>query len=300
MSGIPVLDIGGAGDVLSIGGDYVLAIGGNPPVLPSSPGGNARQNYADLGPADFEAAIAQRLLPRGLAWTRVAGSVLQSYWRVVADAIAAVHARAGVLTEVESFPPSSVELLSDWETVLGLPDSCLGVGPTTSARQALVAERLAATGGQSIGYFEALAAQLGATITIEEFAPFRAGIDVAAAGTVVATWFEASVSAAGAPLWVIARHAGAGIGALRGASWAYVWLVTIAGTQLQWFLAGISSAGEGLWTVPGGPVACEILRLAPAHTIVMFAAAENVNSTLGAVGPFLADYSLTDTEAYVT
>ena len=219
--------------------------------------------YAGLGPVDFEAAIAERLLPRGLAWTRLAGTVLQGFWRTIADALGAVHARSAALTERESFPPTSVELLSDWERVLGLPDPCLGVNPATSARQASVAARIAANGGQSVPYFEALAVSLGGTIEVTEYAPFRFGID-----------------SFGEPL--------------RAASWAYTWLVTLSGTSLFWFEFGASAWGEPFWQVPGGAIACEIQRLAPAHTLVLFGS--SLSDTSGA---FLFDYSLTDSSALI-
>lgn len=236
---------------------------GPPDGPPAPPAGPVVPNYAALGAADFETAIAERLLPRGLAWTRVAGSVLQRFWRVIADAIAGVHARTADLTEREAWPPASVELLPDWERVLGLPDPCLGANPVTSARQASVAARLAATGGQSIPYFVQLAQLLGGTIAVTEYQPFRLGVDA---------W--------GDPL--------------RGASWAYVWQVELSGASLFWFEFGASTWGEPFWQVLGGAIACEIKRLSPAHTMVVFTAAEGLNP-----GPFLADISLTDSLAVV-
>lgn len=143
------------------------------------------------------------------------------------------------LTEVEAFPPTSVELLPDWEEVLGLPDPCLGANPVTAARQAAVAARLAATGGQSVPYYEALATNLGASISVTEYAPWRWGVD--------ALW---------AP-W-------------RNATWAYVWLVTLnqgAAFDFEW---GVSAYWEPFWQIANGPVQCEIQRLAPAHTQVEF------------------------------
>jgi uncharacterized protein YmfQ (DUF2313 family) len=255
-------------------------------------------NWAALQPADFETAVAQRLLPRGAAWTRLVGSVLQRVWNVIADAVAAVHGRSAALTEIEGFPPTSVELLPDWETVFGLPDPCLGLSPTTAARQQAVAARLIATGGQSVGYFAGLAAALGATVEVTEYAPFRASVDVAGAAPNVIGYFEASVSAAGDGLWTLSTAGAFAGGALRNASWAYVWLVTLTGTEVEYFHAEQSHAGEPLWSLPGGVVACEIQRLAPAHTLVLFGAAQGVQSSLGAGGPFIADFSLTDSAAY--
>jgi uncharacterized protein YmfQ (DUF2313 family) len=196
-------------------------------------------NYAQLGPADFEEAVARRLPPRGLAWPRQPGGVFQGFWTAVANGLAAFHAREAVLTETEAFPPTSVELLSPWEDVLGLPDPCLGPNPITSARQAAVAARLAATGGQSVPYFEQLAANLGGEITITEYAPYRLGVDTC--------W---------APL--------------RNPSWAYVWLVTLTNEAAFAFEIGVSSCWEPLWQIANDPIQCEIQRLSPAHTQVNF------------------------------
>jgi uncharacterized protein YmfQ (DUF2313 family) len=195
--------------------------------------------YANLQPADFEEAVARKLPPRGKAWTRLLGSIFQGFWRVIADALAAVHARSADLTELEAFPPTSVELLSQWETVLGLPDPCLPTPSSTAARQAAVALRLTATGGQSVSYFETVAAQLGASISITEFAPFRWGIN---------KWTQPLLTA----------------------SYANTWEVTLLGSSQFFFLWGVSSWGEPYWQ-PGLPaVQCELLRLAPAHTKVLF------------------------------
>lgn len=199
------------------------------------------QNYAALGPAQFEEQIARKLPPRGLAWTRMLGTVFQTFWQVMADAIAAVHARAGVLSETEAFPPTSVELLPDWETVFGLPDPCLPTPSSTGARQAAVAARLAATGGQSVPYFEQLAENLGGEISVTEYAPFRIG-----------------VNGPTQPIYP--------------ADWAYIWEVTLEDTPTFYFQCGISGAGEPLWQFGQAPIQCEISRLAPAHTQVEFAA----------------------------
>ncbi len=196
-------------------------------------------NYAGLGAADFEDAVARKLPPRGLAWTRQVGSVFQGFWRAIADALAAFHAREAQLTELEAFPPTSVELLPDWERVLGLPDPCLGVNPVIAARQAAVAAKLAATGGQSVPYFIALAATLGATISVTEYAPYRIGVDTC--------WSP-----------------------MRCPAWAYVWLVTLEGQAAFDFEIGSSGCWEPFWTIANGPVQCEIQRLAPAHTQVKF------------------------------
>ncbi len=125
-------------------------------------------NAAQLGPGNFQSAVG-RLAPMGLVWPSKGGGVFQGFWNAVAGTLAAFHAREGILTEIEAFPPTSVELLPDWEEVLGLPDPCLGSNPVTAARQAAVRARLAASGGQSVPYYIGVAADLGATIAITEY-----------------------------------------------------------------------------------------------------------------------------------
>jgi uncharacterized protein YmfQ (DUF2313 family) len=196
-------------------------------------------NFAGLGAPDFAEAVARKLPPRGLAWTRQIGSIFGGFWTAIADALAAFHATEAQLTEIEAFPPASVQLLGRWEAVLGLPDPCLGANPVTAARQAAVAARLAASGGQSVPYFLALAANLGATISITPYAPYRAGVD--------SCW---------API--------------RNPSWAYTWLVTLLDQAVFDFDIGVSGCWEPLWQTANGPVVCEINRLAPAHTEVEF------------------------------
>lgn len=72
-----------------------------------------------------------------------------------------------MLQEID--PRTAVWLLADFERVLG-PDPCgRDQGALTPAqRQALAYQRLTAAGGQSIGFFEALAAAAGYAIQIIE------------------------------------------------------------------------------------------------------------------------------------
>lgn len=211
----------------------------------------------DLGVDDFLAAL-QNLLPRGRAWPRDGDANLTAVLSGIAAAWAAGHARQRELIE-DAFPSTTVELLPEWEASLGLPDPCFGPNPLTSARQAAVVARFTASGGQSIAYFQALADSYGSAVTVTEYAPFRAGIDVA-------------------------------MTPLRCAAWAHIWLVTLTSATLFRFEAQISTAGQPLWTLGVGAVGCEIIRLKPGHTIVEFASAEGVP----AAGMFQADLSLTD------
>lgn len=139
----------------------------------------------------------------------------------------------------DAFPSTTVELLTEWEETLGLPDPCAGESPTLAQRRAQVVARLTDNGGASVPYFIAFAAALGYDITITEFAPSRAGI----------------------------MRAG---DAVRGDGWAYVWLISAPGYTPVMFRAGQSEAGEALLTWGNAVLRCEIAARQPAHTIVQF------------------------------
>ena len=105
-------------------------------------------------------------------------------------------------------------------------------------RQQAVCVKFTARGGQSMAYFTAIAETLGYTITITEFAPFRAGIN-----------------RAGDPVY--------------GAGWAYVWQI-IATAPIIYFRAGQSTAGEPLRSWGSRLFECTMDEIKPAHTVLLF------------------------------
>lgn len=186
---------------------------------------------------DYLAAL-QRLLPRGRAWPRDADAVLTRVLGALAPTLQRVDADALALL-VDAFPPTADQLLPEWEATLGLPDPCAGPLPTLQQRQAQVAARFANSGGQSVEFFQDFAAGLGIPVTIQAFAPFRAG-----------------QSTAGMAVGIV--------------DWAFAWAVNAAAVAVTQFRAAASAAGEPLaaW---GQPVLqCEIAALAPAHTLPLF------------------------------
>lgn len=183
------------------------------------------------------------LLPPGQAFPREAGTTLHDLLDGMSIELARVDARGNALP-LEANPSSTVELLTDWERVAGLPDKCSGTLEETiqGRKQALLA-KLTSTGGQSIAYFTELAAALGYEVTIEEFRPFRAGL-----------------SRAG--------------DALTNGAWVFTWRVRAAATAIISFRAGMSVAGERLRTWGNDTLECKINQLKPAHTVALFAYGE--------------------------
>jgi uncharacterized protein YmfQ (DUF2313 family) len=190
--------------------------------------------YSD---ADY-LAMLQALAPRGRAWPRDPDALQTGTLAALAPTYTRNGARAAALIS-DAFPVAPVELLPEWEASLGLPDPCAGVSPTIQARQQQVAARFIAGGGQSIAFFVAFAATLGYPITITEFAPFRVG-----------------VSHAGDPAY--------------GTAWAHAWQVNAPTFTIEYFQAGHDAAGEPLASWGNTVLQCELQRLAPAQTTLMF------------------------------
>jgi len=143
-----------------VSGTYNPAAVTSPPIQPYSVA-----NYA---------SAFQALLPLGRAWPRAAGTLQ-------ADVCAALvptyyrndEAACGLVQD--AFPSTSVYLLPEWESSLGLPDPCAGEAPTIAAREAQVVARLCAGGSPSADFFISYAATLGYGITISTFTPWRFG-----------------------------------------------------------------------------------------------------------------------------
>lgn len=191
----------------------------------------------NLTAADFAEALG-RLLPRGRVWLRDPDSVQAALLSGLAGVYAREVLRANFLL-VDGFPASTTELLPDWEETLGLPDPCAGEDPSIVVRRAHVVARFTNGGGQSAPYFIAYAAALGYTITIENFAPFRAGI-----------------SHAGDPCY--------------GEDWAHTWAIHAPLNTIVYFEAGQSVAGDPLASWGNAVLECEMNAIKPAHTILQF------------------------------
>ncbi|WP_405424298.1 YmfQ family protein [Pantoea stewartii] len=140
-------------------------------------------------------------------------------------------------------PLFSDGLLNDWERVLELTP---GEEDTWQQRLDAVLIKLAETGGLSRAYFIKLAATAGYTITIDEFEPFRAGIN-----------------RAGDQLYV--------------PEIIYVWAVNVkSSVTVYYFRAGASLPGERLATYGNKVLETIFENLKPAHTYCYFTYEEEV------------------------
>lgn len=117
------------------------------------------------------------LFPRGLSWPRNVDATLYKVTNGVAQVMGYVDARAADLLVTETDPRTTTELLPDWERNFGLPDPCLPYPPNTIPdRQRALVARMTMRGAQDRNFFTALAAELGQSINIHEYAPYMCGV----------------------------------------------------------------------------------------------------------------------------
>lgn len=188
--------------------------------------------------ADFLKAL-QGLMPRGRVWPRDPDAVQTQVLSGLAPSYARSTARANYLL-VDSFPATAYELLPEWESTLGLPDPCAGPSPTIAQRQAQVLARFVGVGGPSIQSLETFAANLGYSVTIEQYSQARAGI-----------------LKAGQPV--------------NGPAWNFAWKVIAPPSTIVRAAAGAMAAGDPLAAWGNEVLECELRSIAPAHTTLLFA-----------------------------
>lgn len=130
----------------------------------------------DFTQADYALAL-ERLAPSGEVWPKGHGSTFSLALLALAGPPARNHAAANALL-IDAFPGTAVDLLPEWEATVGLPNACTPIAATTDARQRQVLAKLADTGGASAAYFFGILSVFGYTDqAIEQFQPFRVGVD---------------------------------------------------------------------------------------------------------------------------
>lgn len=205
--------------------------------VPPAPIGTTNRRAPRPSTAEWLAATFD-LLPQGRAWSRDPASNLGKLIAVIASERQLAHERALQLLETEAFPPTTAELLTDWERVAGLPDPCRAVPGTYGERIAELVDVLFADHVPTPAMMVALAARAGWNVTIREQRDFVAGISVA--------------------------------GDTVGES-DFVWVVTVLDQSIDFFHAGGNVAGDPLWTFPDlSTLECVLRRAAQAHTRLYF------------------------------
>lgn len=179
------------------------------------------------------------MLPSGRAWVKQ-NSTLADLVDALVTEYCRIQERADTLLNVESDPRSTSELLTDWETMLGIPDECTDLAATQGDRQNQVVQKLTLVGATNAQFYIDLAATLGFVITIDEISRFLVGF-----------------SRVG--------------DRLTNAAWDYYWIVNADEFLVTPFRVGQGVAGDPLVKFGNDTLECTIKKYAPAHTSPIFA-----------------------------
>jgi uncharacterized protein YmfQ (DUF2313 family) len=153
-----------------------------------------------------EETYAQQLValqPKGAIWPTEPTSLLHTFFASIGAVLATLHNRLLVLIE-EADPRTTIELLAEWERLLGLPDDCWTNPETLSlqVRRNRVVQKLTVGGGQSRAFYTSIAEALGYEITITEPSPHNWTVTVAEPRV---TYFRTGESKCGDSLGLIDR-----------------------------------------------------------------------------------------------
>jgi len=201
---------------------------------------------------DDYAEVISQLLPQGDAWPRDPDGVDMQVIQGLAGPWGNDIANSvDILLRIESFPPFSINMLTDWETSFGLPDPCWAPGHTIDERHNILAIRMTMVGAQSRAFFIYVASLLGYTITITEYAPFMCGVSECGDA-----WDDQGYSR-----WEIGPEE------IR-----YYWNVHVSALSLTWFRVSTGQVGVDPHLRFGiaDDLECLLNRWKPAHTTIIF------------------------------
>ena len=197
------------------------------------------------------------LLPRGLAWSRAEESNLQRLLQAYAVELATVDERVAKLRE-EGDPRTALELLPEWEKLLGLPSPCTGPIEDLASRRHAVEAKLTREASASLEFLEEFAGRLGYLVDVVEFRSARMG--------------SAGAGSALSNVQVGARMGSSGAGdRLENATgWAHTWAVRSNGGTTTYARMGSSGAGDRLRLIGNALLECSLREINPAHATLLF------------------------------
>ena len=239
-------------------------------------------------PRSWEEILDEILTYAPTGWAIPAGrdSVLAAIMEPLARGLARLEADAALFRSREVDPATAVDMLEDYERVLG-PDPCRpgGFADTLEERQALASARWTEEGGQDLPYFKALAAARGVEVSIEEFAPYRGGVSCCGEwGPDLAFWQYPNglplatedgtilVTEAGTEIWTGPLKQFPPRWQLGGPAMEDYWRVAFGPRAIDWARGGEAQCGITPHCIydAEAEVECAIRRRKPGHTLVVF------------------------------
>jgi uncharacterized protein YmfQ (DUF2313 family) len=117
-----------------------------------------------MNDVDYQRAMLQ-LMPTGAAWPQDPNSTLGELLHALADGYARADSQSDEVAIRESMPRTAQDLLTDWETCLGLPE-CGDLGDTVVKRQQAAQAKFAMAASLNLYFYEELALEHGYVIKI--------------------------------------------------------------------------------------------------------------------------------------
>lgn len=206
--------------------------------------------------------LFKKLFPWGFAWEAVKEDEL-GLLQGMADEFCRVEARGADLLE-EFDPGTALELLEDWEELLGIPDECTELALDLTQRRIQARQKLAAVGGLNAAYYEGVAEQLGFDAIVTDILDFRVGRSRVGERLSNPYNSERDQFRVGSPLYGrVGMH-------LKRFGWRYVFEVNVEATDVSEFRVGTNRVGDPLRLFENPLLECTIQRLKPAHTFAFF------------------------------
>lgn len=195
------------------------------------------------------------LLPRGKLWQPKEQPIFKKLLDSFAAELCRVEERGRDLLR-EADPRQALELLEDFERLLGLPDECSPEGPSLQERRDQILRSLTNVGGLSKEFYEFIGLQLGFVITVENRVNFIVGRGTV--GQPLSNYFNRT--------FVVGDTVGT---QLKEIGWRYYFNVEMPATAANIFVVG-DTVGNPLVEFSNPLIECTMRKLKPAHSAVTF------------------------------
>jgi uncharacterized protein YmfQ (DUF2313 family) len=203
--------------------------------------------------------LIKKLLPLGKAWETIKENNNELFEGIATEYCRVDGRATDLLREID--PGDSVELLPDWEALLGIPDECSPENPTLQERQAQARQKLAAVGGMSAAFYEQLAASLGFPAVVTDYQSFRVGRQ--RVGDPLSNPFDNDRDR-----FRVGRNRVGDILVRHG--WRFCFKVDLEASVVEPFRVGNNRVGDPLVSFGNELLECTFKKLKPAHTCVFF------------------------------
>ncbi|EAR7071127.1 DUF2313 domain-containing protein [Salmonella enterica] len=122
-----------------------------------------------MSDVDYQRAMLQ-LMPTGPAWPQEPDSTLGKLLHALADSFARADAQIDEIALRESMPITATQLLSDWESTLGLPE-CGDASDTVLKRQIAAQAKFTMAASLNVNFLKELALKHGYLVDIQQLYP---------------------------------------------------------------------------------------------------------------------------------